>query len=122
MAISELRTWTLASDGVHPFEVHELVCGGTHTLLLAGELDMAAAADVEAVLLACANDALRLTLDLSQLTFMDSSGLRLIVFAQQLCREKGAEFALIPGPRQVQRVFELTALVDRLPFHVEPTS
>jgi anti-anti-sigma factor len=122
MAISELRTWTLVNGGPQPFEVHELVCGGTHTLLLAGELDMAAAADVEAVLLACANDALQLTLDLSQLTFMDSTGLRLIVFAQQLCREKGAEFALIPGPRQVQRVFELTALVDRLPFHVEQTS
>jgi hypothetical protein len=27
--------------------------------------------------------------------------------------------ALIPGPRQVQRLFEVTGLVDRLPFKLQ---
>jgi hypothetical protein len=31
-------------------------------------------------------------------------------------RSEKAEFALIPGPEQVQCVFEVAGLVDRLPF------
>ena len=95
---------------------------GTHTLVLAGKFDMATSPDVETVLVACAASARRLTLDLSQLTFMDSTGLGLVLSAQRLCRASGAEFALVPGPRQVQRVFEITGLLDVLPFQTVPAT
>jgi anti-sigma B factor antagonist len=72
--------------------------------------------EVEEVMVPCAASAQRLTLDLSGLTFMDSTGLGLVLSAQQLCRASGAEFALVPGPTQVQSVFEVTGLLDRLPF------
>jgi anti-anti-sigma factor len=118
MAISERWTWAqrARNGGAAPFEIQDVVSSGTHTLVLAGELDMAAAPDLQAVVSACVGSAARLTLDLRRLTFMDSTGLRLVLLAQRLCRDTGAEFALIPGPRLVQRVFELTGVVDRLPF------
>jgi anti-anti-sigma factor len=94
--------------------------GGEHMMVLAGELDMATAEELADVMLARVESATRLTLDLSQVTFMDSSGLRLILFAQELCRLKRAEFALIPGPRHVQRAFEIAGLLDRLPFQTDP--
>ncbi|HEV7584561.1 MAG TPA: STAS domain-containing protein [Solirubrobacteraceae bacterium] len=96
--------------------MQDVISGATHTLILTGELDMATAPPLEAVVSACAACAARLTLDLSQLTFMDSTGLNLVLSAREMCRDSGAEFALIPGPRLVQRVFEITGLVERLPF------
>jgi anti-anti-sigma factor len=123
MALSEDGTSSHRVRGVaRPFEVQEVVSGGRHTLVLAGELDMATTAELEPMIVACAESAGGLTLDLRQLSFMDSTGLKLVLFAQQVCQANRAEFALIPGPRQVQRVFELTSLMDRLPFQSEPTN
>jgi anti-sigma B factor antagonist len=101
-----------------PLEVHDVVSGDDHTLVLSGELDMAAEDELETAIVSCANAA-RLTLDLSQLTFMDSTGLTLILLADDLCKAHGIAFALVPGPRQVQRVFEIAGVVERLPFGIE---
>jgi anti-sigma B factor antagonist len=118
MAFSDSWTWAqrVRMGTAEPFELQDVVSGGTHTLVLSGELDMATAPHLETVVHACAGSAGRLTLDLSRLTFMDSTGVRLVLLTQRLCRETGAEFALIPGPRLIQRVFELTGVLDRLPF------
>jgi anti-sigma B factor antagonist len=99
-----------------PFDLQHVVSEGRHTLVLTGELDMRTTPEVEEVMVACAASARQLTLDLSRLTFMDSTGLGLVLSAQQLCQASGAEFALVPGTPQVQSVFEVTGLLDRLPF------
>jgi anti-sigma B factor antagonist len=99
-----------------PFDFQHVVSEGTHTLVLTGELDMTTTPMVEEVIVRCAASARRLILDLSRLTFMDSTGLGLVLTAQHLCEAGGAEFALVPGPTQVQSVFEVTGLLDRLPF------
>jgi anti-anti-sigma factor len=101
-----------------PLEILDVVSGEDHTLLLSGELDMAAEDELETAIVSCANAA-RLTLDLSQLTLMDSTGLTLILLADELCKAHGIVFALVPGPAQVQRVLELAGVLDRLPFHME---
>jgi anti-anti-sigma factor len=103
-----------------PLEVQEVVSGGEQSLVLVGELDMRTAAEPERLMLSFVESMTRLTLDLSQLSFMDSTGVRLILFAQGLCRRHGAEFALVRGPRQVQRVFEIAGLLERLPFQTDP--
>jgi anti-anti-sigma factor len=121
MAIQDRKGGDTAGVETPRFEVRDVVSAGMHTLVLSGELDMAAAGELETVIVACAESASGLTLDLSQLTFMDSTGVRLLLFAQQACQANGAEFAVIPGPRQVQRVFEVTDLVKHLPFR-EPTN
>jgi stage II sporulation protein AA (anti-sigma F factor antagonist) len=58
----------------------------------------------------------RLVLDLSDLGFMDSSGLRCIIKLDAEARQDGFSMALVPGPRAVQRVFELTGTTAQLPF------
>jgi anti-sigma B factor antagonist len=104
-----------------PLEIQDVGSGDDHTLVLSGELDMAAEDELETAIVSCA-EAARLTLDLSQLTFMDSTGLTLILLADDLCKAHGIAFALVPGPRQVQRVFEIAGVLDRLPFHIDATS
>jgi anti-sigma B factor antagonist len=95
--------------------------GDRHTLLLTGELDMASARELEEqAQRLCARPASELVLDLSRLEFIDSAGLNAILRVRALCHEHTCEFCLTPGARPVQRVFELTRLVDRLPFRTPP--
>jgi anti-sigma B factor antagonist len=87
-------------------------------LTLVGELDIATGERVREVL-----DGLqqsppgRLVIDLSQLSFLDSTGLALFVALDKRCRENGAPTLEIrPGPPAVQRLFELIGAAGRLPF------
>ena len=43
-------------------------------------------------------------------------GLHALVAGHQLCRTRGHELKVIPGPANVQRLFELTGMNDILPF------
>jgi anti-sigma B factor antagonist len=97
--------------------------GLRRTLVLSGELDLLVAPDVEnAVRRLCEEGALELVLDLRSLTFMDSAGLRSTLTAHEHCQESGSSFIVIPGPRQVQALFELTGLAERLPFQADGES
>ncbi len=85
-----------------------------------GELDLAAAPIVDGRLRELADDGSpALVVDLREVTFMDSSGLRLILAWDARAHGDGVEFALIRGSDSVQRVFELTRVAERLTF-VEP--
>ena len=109
--------------GSHPFEVQDVVSDGRHRLVLTGELDLAPAAELEAMLLRlCAEGTKEIALDLSKLRFMGSTGLRTVLLAKELCEQHGYEFLLIAGPRNVQRIFELTGLLDVLPFQAQDPS
>jgi anti-anti-sigma factor len=57
-----------------------------------------------------------IVLDLSDLTFMDSTGLRLIVAADLRMRANGRRLELVRGPEAVHRVFRLALLEERLSF------
>lgn len=84
---------------------------------LEGELDLATAPHADEELRrAEAGSPARLTLDLSALSFMDSTGLRLVVAAEQRAQEAGRELYVTRGPLAVQRVFQLTGVDERLQF------
>ena len=86
-------------------------------LLLGGELDIASAPRLQKeISRLCDGGVSSLTLDLSGLQFMDSTGLAAIVYASRLCDRHDCELALVPGPEIVQQVFELTGLAELLPF------
>jgi len=88
-----------------------------YVIALEGELDLDGVERVtEELERAEASDARQIVLDLSGLTFMDSSGVRLIVCANLRSRADGDRLRLIRGSARVQRVFELTGVLDRLPF------
>ena len=91
--------------------------GDRHTLTLTGELDIASTSVFEAKASQLVFEGAReLVLDLGQLEFIDSSGLTSILRVRSLCEEHMCDFALTPGERPVQRMFEVTRLIDKLPF------
>jgi anti-anti-sigma factor len=90
--------------------------GDSVHVILRGELDLASAEQADETLQAAEAQGAMLVLDLSQLTFMDSTGLRLILRAVRRCRENGRRLKLISAPPPVQRVFTLTGMEARLPF------
>jgi stage II sporulation protein AA (anti-sigma F factor antagonist) len=109
--------------GPRSFKVQDVVSDGRHRLILTGELDLAPAAELEAMLLRlCADGTKEIALDLRKLSFMGSTGLRVVLLAKELCEQHGYEFLVIPGPRNIQRMFELTGLLDVLPFQAEDPS
>ena len=82
---------------------------------LRGELDLSTADKVEDELRRLEDHADKLlVLDLSGLTFLDSTGLRLMVTADQRARKAGRRLALVKGPETVHRVFTITKLDERL--------
>jgi anti-anti-sigma factor len=106
--------------GQPSFEVQDVVSDGRHRLVLSGELDLAPAVELESMLLRLCTDGTReIALDLSKLRFMGSVGLRLVLLAKELCQEHGCEFLLIAGPANIQRTFEMTGLLDVLPFQTD---
>src|SRR3954453_2277948 len=84
-------------------------------LTMTGELDMA-----NAPLLQGAMESPQLAetktvvLDLQGLTFLDSTGLRIILAAREQCWRRGQEFAVTPGSQQVQRLLSVTGVGEHL--------
>jgi anti-sigma B factor antagonist len=108
------------TDQSMPFEVQVISGPAGHTLTLNGQLDIYSAGELKAALLEHSQPAIgTMTLDLGGLTFLDSTGLYMILFAKELADTHGYELSLIPGSPTIQRVFELTELVDVLPFEQE---
>jgi anti-sigma B factor antagonist len=99
------------------FGIRALNDGDRCTLLLTGEMDLATVPQLEAaVARQCERGATQLVLDLTQLEFIDASGLHALVFAREQCQQRQCEFCLIPGRAQLQRLFKISGLIDRLPF------
>ena len=61
-----------------------------------------------------------IVLDLQGLTFMDSTGLRLLITADARAREDGRRLAIVQGNEMVQRVMRLTRLDERLNIVEDP--
>jgi anti-sigma B factor antagonist len=98
-------------------ELVDVASGSRHTLRLSGELDIASASGLnETLMKLLADGAQAITLDLRNLEFMDSTGLYAILSATELCQKNEYEFSLIQGPASIRRLFEVTGLIDSLPF------
>ena len=92
-------------------------------LVLSGELDIASAPQLEELLDRIeAEPPPVLLLDLRELEFMDSTGLRTVVSADQRARESGRRLAIVRGPEAVDRIFTVTRLDERLEIVDDPTA
>jgi anti-sigma B factor antagonist len=88
--------------------------GFVHVVLV-GELDLSTVAKVQEELRRVEeSDPPTLAIDLSKLTFLDSTGLRCIVTADERARAAGRRIVVVRGPDPVQRVFSITRLEERL--------
>jgi anti-anti-sigma factor len=90
---------------------------GNVRIRLTGELDISTADSLERRLAELEEAGPQtIVLDLSDLAFMDSTGLRLIVTADLRMRADRRRLRLVRGPEAVQRVFRLALLEERLSF------
>jgi anti-anti-sigma factor len=96
------------------------VSARTHTLILTGELDHRSAHALEAEIeRLCKEGVTGITLDLRELTYIDSIGVAVIAFRYRLCKRRGYDLAVIPGSRLIHRAFEQAGVKDLLPFQRE---
>jgi anti-anti-sigma factor len=90
---------------------------------LRGELDLSTVGKVQDELDRIEASSPRVVvLDLSQLTFLDSTGLRCLVTADERARESGRRVVIVRGPEAVQRVFSITRLEERLEIVDDPST
>ncbi len=88
---------------------------GVVHVALRGELDLSSTAKLQEELDRVEAGAPQtLVLDLSKLVFLDSTGLRCLVTADERGREGGRRVVIVRGPDPVQRVFSITRLEERL--------
>jgi anti-anti-sigma factor len=100
-------------DGRLECEVGDVRAGEVRPVAVRGEVDLATATDLESAVRGVLDDAPDgVVLDLAQLTFIDSSGLRALVALAKDAESRGTSLALRNLPRHAQRVLELTGLGD----------
>lgn len=88
-----------------------------------GELDLATSPELETQVLAALRGGDRaVVLDLRELTFMDSTGVRTIVAAHQVAEETGHDLRVVRPPREsaVSRVIEISGIDEVLGLVNEP--
>jgi anti-anti-sigma factor len=103
---------------IRPLTIRASGSGRQRVIALAGEFDMASADAVQRELIGAERSGARcIALDLRELSFIDCSGLRVILAAD---RRAGERLVIVKGPTQVRRVFALCGLDARLTFVDEP--
>jgi anti-sigma B factor antagonist len=100
-----------------PLEIVIREQGTTTTIAVAGEWDLEdRQATRRAIGTAFRRSPESVVLDLSQLSFIDSSGIHVIVELQRRSAQHNIRLVIVPGCRAVQRPFELLRLSCALPF------
>ncbi|MGI8506799.1 MAG: STAS domain-containing protein [Solirubrobacteraceae bacterium] len=89
--------------------------GRAAIIVVRGELDLASSPELEEQLERVWDSGTELVvIDLRELEFMDSTGLSVIVRAHQRLTEEGRVLSLVKGSQQVQRLFDVTGVAERL--------
>lgn len=106
------------------FEVRDRTDGANLILAVEGELDLATVPMLtRSVTDRLGESPTNLTLDLSALTFMDSSGLRLLIELGERARRERWQLRLIPSAHEsANAVLRMTGADAALPFESPPLS
>ena len=106
-----------------PLELRTEQDQGVPRLVVSGELDLASAGELDASLKQLeSSEPPILVLDLRELEFMDSTGLRSVIAADARARDRGARLVVVRAPGEVDRVFSLTRMDQHLELVDEPPS
>jgi anti-sigma B factor antagonist len=94
--------------------------GRTHLFALHGDLDVATSPALRAALMdAASGEQQNIIVDLSQLAFLDSTGLGALIGANKRAKEGGGEVRLVAQEGQILRLLRITGLLDV--FRVYPS-
>lgn len=107
-------------DAADLFEMTERREDGATVVALSGELDFGTVTQVQQRLTELRDAGTPVVLDLDRLTFMDSTGIRLVLTACEDARERDWRFSVTRGSERVQRVLEAAQVIDRLPYRDAP--
>ncbi len=101
---------------MQPLEIDIIQRDDAVVLVVEGEIDIATAPLLEQRLTEVeAGDSPRVIIDLDRVSFMDSTGLQVLV-AHTLSETNGRRIRLTKGSPQVQRLFTVSGMIDHLPF------
>jgi anti-sigma B factor antagonist len=99
-------------------DLREQKNGQTTTLALSGELDFATAPELEAAVRRLCTSELgdEVILDLSALSFVDTTGVRAILTCKQLFDEHECGFWLISPRTRARQILERYGVLDQMPL------
>lgn len=104
-------------------EIQSEVVKDTARIGLSGELDMATVPQMTEQVQALLSGAIcHLVIDLSQLMFIDSSGLNLLIALNERATYEGWQLSLTRPPERIFSVFTITRADENLPFLDDPCS
>ena len=93
--------------------IEKTVSGAAATLKIVGRLDTTTAPELEAAIDGCAAGIKALVLDCSELEYVSSAGLRVILKAQKLMNAQG-NMKLTHVNETIMEVFDITGFADIL--------
>jgi anti-anti-sigma factor len=104
-----------------PLELRTEQDQGAPRLVVSGELDLASAEELDGHLKQLeASEPDVLVLDLRELDFMDSTGLRTVIAADARAKDRGGRLVVVRAPEEVDRVFRLTRMDQHLELVDQP--
>jgi anti-sigma B factor antagonist len=114
----------VSAPGGDPFTVQERDEAGVRVIAVAGELDIATAPELCARLDATRSSRRpRLLVDLTDVDFCDSTGLRALLGAASEVRAHGGRFAIVcPSSGDVARLLDIVGAGEWLAVHADPES
>ena len=97
---------------------HRALAADTHLIAVGGELDMGAAPDLrEAIDRALEDGGLTLVVDLTEATFIDSTGIGVLMAGRQRLRLAGGSLELVCSEPNLLRIFEIVGLDRQLAIY-----
>ncbi len=81
-----------------------------------GDLDLATVAEARRALDAAITSAPDLVVDLGNLAFIDSTGMKLLLELRARCDSESRGLTILPGPQGVRRAFEVAKIDQLLPL------
>ncbi len=101
---------THAAAPVEPFSITVVPQRERVAVVAVGELDLSCADELGAEVRTLREVGFEhVVVDLRDVRYIDSSGLRVLLALRGDAERDGHRLTLLPGPRPVQRIFELTA-------------
>jgi anti-sigma B factor antagonist len=97
------------------FRVYIAPDGEHVTVRAVGEIDLSTAREIERPVIELLDSGFeRVILDLREVTFMDSSGIRVLVSTHQRAESLGAELSILVGTSRIRQTLELSGAIDYL--------
>ena len=93
-------------------QLNTTITGASATIAIEGKLTVATAPELEAAFAALPEDVTDIALDMTELLYVASAGLRVIVSGNKRAMARGGSMRLLHPNDEVMEVLDVTGLVD----------